>query len=149
MNRNLILAASLVLLAAAAGAQSVSPPPAPFGATPLPLDGGTAPAPEPAPAPAWVPQAAAKIEVLDKIDAVSRIFTVGVENSVQVGSLTVAVQACEARPKDQPADAAAFLTITDSRPDEADFRGWMLAQEPWVAMLQSPVYDVRVIGCQP
>jgi hypothetical protein len=141
VNRNLIAAASLVLLAAAAGAQTA--PLAPPVSTPP--DGAAA---APAPEPAWVPEGAARIEVLDKIDAVSRSFTVKVGQSVDVGSLSVAVQACQARPKDQPADWAAFLVITDSRPGEPDFRGWMLAQEPWVAMLQSPVYDVRVIRCE-
>jgi hypothetical protein len=109
---------------------------------------------QPAPPPpaslssAWVPRGAAVLEVLDKIDAVSRDYTVPVGQSVQVGSLTIAVRSCEARPPDQPADSAARLDITDSHPDEPGFRGWMLAQEPWVAMLQSPVYDVRVIQCQ-
>lgn len=140
MNRNLIAAASLVLLAAAAGAQTAPPLASPGAAPP---DGAT-----PAPEPAWVPEGAARIEVLNKIDAVSRNFTVKVGQSVEVGSLSVAVQACQARPKDQPADWAAFLVITDSRPGEPDFHGWMLAQEPWVAMLQSPVYDVRVIRCE-
>jgi hypothetical protein len=142
VSRSLIAAASLVLLAAAAGAQTALPP-APPGATP-PDGAASAPTPEPA----WVPEGAARIEVLNKIDAVSRSFTVKVGQSVEVGSLSVAVQACQARPKDQPADWAAFLVITDSRPGEPDFHGWMLAKEPWVAMLQSPVYDVRVIRCE-
>jgi hypothetical protein len=103
------------------------------------------PAPPP---PAWMPRTEAVLEVLDKINAASRDYTVRVGQSVQVGSLTIAVQSCQSRPPDQPADAAALLDITDSHAGEPGFRGWMLAQEPWVAMLQSPVYDVRVIQCQ-
>ncbi len=105
------------------------------------------PAPVP-PSPDWVPRNDAVLEVLDKINAVSRDYTVPVGQSVQVGSLTIAVQSCQARPPDQPSDAAALLDIADSHPGEPGFRGWMLAQEPWVAMLQSPIYDVRVIQCQ-
>ncbi len=97
----------------------------------------------------WLPRAAARIEVLDKIDAVYRQFIVRSGQSVQYGSLTIAVRACDIRPAAVPADAAAFLAITDAHPDQPGFQGWMLAQEPWVAMLQSPVYDVRVLGCRP
>ena len=46
-----------------------------------------------------------------------------------------------------PADAAAFLDITDSNPGMPGFHGWMLADEPAVSMLQHPVYDVRLAGC--
>ena len=48
---------------------------------------------------------------------------------------------------DQPADAAAYLTVTDSHPDSPGFDGWMLEQEPSVSMMQHPVYDLRVTGC--
>ncbi|HJS83868.1 MAG TPA: DUF2155 domain-containing protein [Acetobacteraceae bacterium] len=102
----------------------------------------------PPPPSGWLPRNEAVLEVLDKINAVSRDYTVQVGQSVQVGSLTIAVQSCQARPPDQPADAAALLDITDGHAGEPGFHGWMLAQEPWVAMLQSPVYDVRVIQCQ-
>lgn len=97
----------------------------------------------------WVAAGAAELSVLDKIDAVSRPVTVRVGQSAQVGSLTIAVQACDVRPPDQPPDATAFLVITDSHADEPGFRGWMLANEPWLSMLESPVYDVRLVGCQP
>ena len=51
------------------------------------------------------------------------------------------------RPPDQPADAAAFLEITDSHPEGAGFTGWMLRDDPSLSMLQHPLYDVRVLGC--
>ncbi|HEY5300490.1 MAG TPA: DUF2155 domain-containing protein [Acetobacteraceae bacterium] len=142
--RRSLAAALLVLLPAAAHSQSLLlGPAAPAAPTP-------APAPAPAsPAPEWVPQGSAVLEVLDKVDAVSHDYTVPVGQSVTVESLTIAVQACQAHPPDRPADAAAYLTITDSHPDEPGFKGWMLAAEPWVAMLQSPVYDVRLLRCQP
>ena len=30
----------------------------------------------------------------------------------------------------------------------AGFRGWMLANNPSLSMLQHPIYDVRVVGCR-
>jgi hypothetical protein len=95
-----------------------------------------------------MPRGAAEIEVLDKVEALSRQLTIPVGQSAQVATLTVQVQSCVVRPPDRPFDAAAYLVVTDSRPDEPGFKGWMLAKEPWVAMLQSPVYDVRVVGCR-
>lgn len=103
--------------------------------------------PAPAPPPQWEPRATAELEVLDKLEATSRTLKVAVGQSVQAGSLTIAVKECVVRPPDLAPDAAAYLVITDSNPGEPGFQGWMLKDEPWVAMLQSPLYDVRVIGC--
>ena len=41
-----------------------------------------------------------------------------------------------------------ILTITDSHADAPGFRGWMLANNPSLSMLQHPIYDVRVVGCR-
>ena len=81
----------------------------------------------------WLPQTTAMLQV---------------GQSAQFGSLTIQVQACEIRPLDQPQDATAFLTITDSHTDAPGFRGWLLANHPSVSMLQHPIYDVRVMGCK-
>lgn len=131
------LAALLVLLPAAASPQAPSPAPA--------VPGASAPA-QPAP-PDWIPGEVAVLQVLNKVDAVSQEYTVPVGQSVTVGSLMIAVERCVMHPSDQPADAAAYLTITDAHPDDPGFKGWMLAAEPWVAMLQSPLYDVRILRC--
>ena len=95
----------------------------------------------------WVSQTGAVVQVLNKVDAISRDVTVKVGQTADIGSLSIKVQACVARPPDQPADAAAFLVIADGHKDEAGFQGWSLADEPWVSMLQNPVYNVRVVGC--
>ena len=97
----------------------------------------------------WVPQGTAILQALDKVNAQSATLTVKVGQSATFGSLTIAVQSCQIRPPDQPADAAAFLTITDSHPDAPGFKGWMLRSEPAISMLEHPIYDVRVIGCAP
>jgi hypothetical protein len=96
----------------------------------------------------WLPQPTAMLQVLDKLNAQNAVLTVKVGQSAQFGSLTIQVQACQIRPPDQPQDATAYLTITDSHPDAPGFRGWLLANHPSVSMLQHPIYDVRVMGCR-
>ncbi|HBK08772.1 MAG TPA: DUF2155 domain-containing protein [Acetobacteraceae bacterium] len=95
----------------------------------------------------WVPGAVAKVQALDKVNAQTSTLTIKVGQSVTFGSLTITAKACVTRPVDQPADAAAYLTVTDSHPDSPGFAGWMLAGEPSVSMLQHPIYDLRVTGC--
>jgi len=71
-----------------------------------------------------------------------------VGQAVQYGTLSVTLRSCVVHPADQPADAAAFLDIVDSRPGGPGFHGWMFAAEPEVAMLEHPVYDIRFLGCR-
>ena len=87
------------------------------------------------------------LQALDKVNAQNAVLTVKVGQSARFGSLTIQVQACEVHPPDQPQDATAFLTIEDSHADAPGFRGWMLADDPSLSMLQHPIYDVRVVGC--
>ncbi len=95
----------------------------------------------------WVKAGEAKLQALDKVDALATHLTIKVGQSATFGSLTITVKACMVRPTDQPADAAAYLDVTDSHPDQPGFNGWMLADEPSVSMLQHPIYDLRVTGC--
>jgi hypothetical protein len=108
-------------------------------------------APPPSVAPGWpnvwLPATAAKLQALDKVNAQATTLTIKVGESATFGSLTVTVKACMTRPADQPADAAAYLDITDSHPDQPPFDGWMLQDEPAVSMMQHPIYDLRVAGC--
>ena len=98
--------------------------------------------------PTWLPQTSAQLQVLDKVNAQNALLTVKVGQAAQFGSLTIQVQACQIHPPDQPQDSAAYLTITDSHADAPGFRGWMLANNPSLSMLQHPIYDVRVVGCR-
>ena len=97
---------------------------------------------------AWVPQGAAQVQVLDKVNAQNTVLTLKVGQQAQYESLTILVTACSTHPPDQPRDAAAYLKITDSHADAPGFQGWMLADNPALSMLESPMYDVRVVGCQ-
>jgi hypothetical protein len=94
-----------------------------------------------------VEKGSADLVVLDKVEGTRQPLTVAVGKSAEVGSLSIAVKACLVRPSTQPADAAAFLLITDSHKDESGFQGWTLAHEPWLSELQNPQYDVWVRGC--
>ena len=95
----------------------------------------------------WLPATTAKLEALDKVNAQATALTIKVGQSTTFGSLTITVKSCVVRPTDQPADAAAFLSVTDSHPDSPGFDGWILKDEPSVSMMQHPVYDLRIAGC--
>lgn len=127
----------------------VLPPPAASAPdTPTNSPGGaTAATPQPIPG-SWLPQSNAVLQLLDKVNAQNTMLTVKVGQSAAFGTLTIQVQACDVRPTDQPQDATAFLTIADSHADAPGFRGWMLANNPSLSMLQHPIYDVRVVGCR-
>jgi len=96
----------------------------------------------------WVAQGSVLLQLLDKVNAQNSVVTVKVGQQAQFGSLTIRVQACNNHPPDQPRDSAAYLAIADSRPDAPGFRGWVLANNPSLSMLQHPIYDVRVVDCR-
>ena len=100
-----------------------------------------------APAPSWVAAGTAQLQALDKVNSQATVLTVKVGQSATFGSLTITVKSCMVRPPDKPADAAAYLTVTDSHSDSAGFSGWMLEKEPSVSMMQDPIYDIRLTGC--
>jgi len=109
---------------------------------------GAAP-PAPPPPNAWVAQGGAIVQVLDKVNAANTTLHVKVGQSVEYRSLRIQVLACAVRPPNMPSDAAVSLVIKDTTPDQPGFQGWMLQNEPFLSMLQSPSYDVRVEGCTP
>ncbi len=140
-----VLLALLPLGAAGPPAPPLTPPPSPPGAA---QGEGTPDAQPPAPPPpAWVQRPAVTLVLLDKISAQPHSATVPVGRSIAFFSLDITVRACAVHPPDLPQDAAAFLEITDRHAGMPGFRGWMFADEPAAAMLEHPVYDVRVTGC--
>jgi hypothetical protein len=149
-----VLAAIIAPIAASAQFQApitaapLLPPTAQYPAQPPPAQAVPGAPPAAAPPSTWLPQATAMLQVLDKVNAENAVLTVKVGQSAQFGSLTIQVQACQIRPPDQPQDATAYLTITDSHKDAPGFRGWILANQPSASMLQHPIYDVRIVGCR-
>lgn len=103
---------------------------------------------QPAPAGSWLPRGTAELTVLDKVRALPTTLTVQVGQTAQYGSLSIALRGCVVRPPDQARDSAAFVEVTDSHPGGPGFRGWMLASAPALAMMEHPIYDLRVVACR-
>jgi hypothetical protein len=115
--------------------------------TPQPPATEPAEPPPPPPPNLWLPRPTAELIGLDKISARLSKLSVRVGQSAAFGSLTVVVRACAVRPPDQAPDATAYLDITDSHAGAPAFHGWMILSLPALAVLQHPVYDVRLAGC--
>ncbi len=99
----------------------------------------------------WVPMRAARLQALDKVTARVTVLDAQVGGSVNFGSLTINLRACQGRAPDEVPDAAAWMEVTDSRAAAGAppaFRGWMFANAPGVNMLEHPVYDLRVLECR-
>lgn len=114
-----------------------------FDATPLQK------APQVAPGSSnWISGSAADLRLLDKVTARVSGVVLKPGESRDFGSLTIVMRSCLVRPKDQPADSAVFLDVTD-RHGGPGFHGWMLASAPALTMLEHPGYDIRVSLCNP
>lgn len=97
---------------------------------------------------AWKPGAVAELVLLDKLRAQPSTVSVEAGKSVVFEALTVAMTRCVTRPPDLPANAAAFLEITEKGSAAPVFRGWILSNTPSVSQLEHPVYDVRLVSCK-
>jgi hypothetical protein len=145
--RRLPLGAALLIVPFAA-ALAQQPPGAQPAQPAQPGQATAPPAPAPPPANVWIAKPVAELVALDKVTARATPLTVRVGQTVAFASLSITVRACEVRPPDQPADATAYLDITDSHPGGPSFHGWMVVSAPSVSMLEHPIYDVRLAGCR-
>ena len=99
----------------------------------------------------WDAKREAELQALDKVTARITILKVPVNQPVTFGTLRVTVRACNARPPAEVPDAAAWLQVDDTRNESQGrqvFQGWMFANAPGIAMLEHPVYDLRVLECR-
>ena len=96
----------------------------------------------------WVVKASADLILLDKIRGQPAPVSLKVGDSTEFGSLTIKLRSCYSRPPDQPADAAAFVEVSDARGSKDVFHGWLLADAPSVSQLEHPVYDLRLVACR-
>lgn len=88
---------------------------------------------------------------LDKVAARVSSFEAPVDQPVRFGTLEIVVRHCQMRPPEEPPETAAFLEITEARPDQTPktvFSGWMFASSPALSALEHPVYDVWLIRCK-
>ncbi len=99
------------------------------------------------PADTWVQRQAGTLRVLNKLDSTVQTLTLHVGETTQLQSLSITLEACAVRPPDLPADASAHLKVTDSRPDQPGYDGWILQQEPAINLFEHPVYDIQLAGC--
>ena len=134
------------------------PPPVPAPADgALPTDtppqpplapGATLVAPSPPAPESWRPLGVAELVGLDKITARQTHFTVKVGDTASFGTLRITVKYCIVRGPDQIADQAAYLDIADARRADFGFHSWMLLSDPAVAVVEHPLYDVRLAACR-
>ena len=103
----------------------------------------------PAQGPNWLARGTAELQALDKVYARGTTLTVRNGQTVAFGTLRITVAQCLVRPPDQAADATAYLTITDGNAPAPVFQGWMFANNPSLAMLAHPIYDIRLTACRP
>lgn len=93
----------------------------------------------------------AVLQGLDKTTARVSTVEAPIGGIAQFGTLEIIARACHKKPPTETPESAAFLEITDVRPDSPALRifsGWMFASSPALSALEHPVYDVWVIDCR-
>ena len=104
----------------------------------------------------WLATPAVGVEIavlqgLDKITARISTFEAPVDQIVRFGTFEIIARTCHKTPPEEPPERAAFLEITEVRPDSPSapiFTGWMFASSPALSAVDHPVYDVWVIDCK-
>jgi hypothetical protein len=92
----------------------------------------------------------AELQGLDKVTARTKRFYAPVGETTRFGTLGITVGDCLVNTPDAPPEAAAYLTIIDHKPGQAEqklFAGWMFASTPALSALDDGVNDVRVLSC--
>lgn len=100
----------------------------------------------------WIKRSKAILRLLNIPDSTVRQVAVRVGGTLHAGGLSILVQACVVRPMDLPWNAAAFLKvsrITHANPSHRLFDGWLIANDPAAAVLQTRTIAVDLVGCGP
>ena len=99
---------------------------------------------------AAIPMDTVLLQGLDKITARVSEIKVPVGGTVTFGALQITARACDKHPPEEAPEAAAFLEVVETKPDEKPvlrFSGWMFASSPALSALEHPVYDLIVLDC--
>ncbi len=96
----------------------------------------------------WQGKSTAVVRVLNRLDSRVETIKVPVGGTSQYETLAIGVTRCLLHAPTARQDAAAWLDIQDRRAEGAVFHGWMLAAEPSLGILESPIYDVHVVTCE-
>lgn len=67
--------------------------------------------------------------------------------TVQFKRMSVSLSECRFPEDNKSADAFAHLTIVDTRENQIEFEGWMIASSPALSALEHPRYDIWVLRC--
>jgi len=140
--------ATLAFAVMAGSAAAQTPPAPPVVVPPVMAPGAQTVAPPPAVPETWLPMGVADLVGLDKITTRLTKFSVKVGETASFGTLRITLRACAVRGPNQPADQAAFLDMADVRRKDFAFHSWMLVSDPAVAVVEHPVYDVKLAGCR-
>jgi hypothetical protein len=135
----------LLFLLAIGSATAQTPPPA---TNPAPIQSDTATLRA---IPNGAGKRVAELQGLDKVTARTRRFLAPVGEATRFGTLEITVGDCLVNTPDAPPESAAYLTIVDHKPGQAEqklFAGWMFASTPSLSALDDGVYDVRVLACK-
>lgn len=93
----------------------------------------------------------AVLQGLDKVTARVSTFDAPIGVKVRFGTLEIVADTCVKRPPEEPPQTAAFLEISESKPEQETqkiFAGWMFASSPGLNPLEHPVYDVWLKDCR-
>lgn len=99
----------------------------------------------------WLEMPVAVLQALDKVTARTTVLPLDVDEPGRYGTLRFRVRACRRRPPTETPESAAFLEISEFKPDEqsvAVFSGWMFASSPALNALEHPVYDIWLLDCR-
>ena len=87
---------------------------------------------------------------LDKVSARVSTLEAPVGATVRFGTLDIVAETCRKPPPEERREAAAYLTIRETRPEQPQselFSGWMFASSPALSAMDHAVYDVWVLDC--
>ena len=93
----------------------------------------------------------AVFEGLDKITGRTITFEVGIDETVQFGSLEVTPRVCYSRPPTEAPKTDVFAqvdAIDEKKQVKRIFSGWMFADSPGLNGVEHPIYDIWLTGCK-
>ena len=88
---------------------------------------------------------------LDKITGRIISFEVGINETVQFGSLQLTPRVCFSRPNYETPNTNAFVEVDElgsSNDFKRIFTGWMFASSPGLNAVEHAIYDVWLTGCR-
>lgn len=87
------------------------------------------------------------LRVLDRLNGTFEDEYFAVGETVDVGKISITMEACRVPKGAADSDAMALITVKDERPEIEDFHAWILASSPALNALDHPRYDVWVLSC--